>query len=105
VRVALHAIDGHFAPVRIGVSYPEEHGCTCRPIGQLPLNANSAVILVNTGNAQSLEPLAPLETGGALGYVFGCQIGPERRSLIDVAATLPAAAQQGWLGLLTGHLQ
>lgn len=101
VRLALHAIDGHFAPVRIGTSYPEAHGCLCRPIAQLPLHANSAVILVNTGKAQSLEPLPSLESEGALGYAFSCQIGPERSSLVDVAATLPAAAQQGWLDLLT----
>jgi hypothetical protein len=103
--LALHAIDGCFAPVRIGVSYPEDHGCTCRPIARLPLRTNAAVLLTNTGTAQSIESRPPLEAKEAVGYTFSCQLGPDRSVLVDVAASLPPAAQQGWLGLLTEPLR
>jgi hypothetical protein len=98
--MTLYSIDGDFLPIRTGVSHPESHGLTCRPVSSVPVRPNSALILVNAGMAHAIE--IPDEESAAPElprYGFHFYVGPSVQMLIDIASTLPPADQQPWLGL------
>jgi hypothetical protein len=99
VGTALFALSSPVLPVRTSTYYPEDHGVTCTPVKRVPFRPNTAVVFVNAEGAHGAEIPKASAAESFQRYAFMYYIGPDLPELLRFVATLPTAAQQGWLGL------